>query len=291
MWLRKRKSARKSRAAIVSRFATAILLAVAAAALLAAQQKASSSPSEATTYFDQGLAAYKAGQFANAAQQFQQASQLDPYLVNAQLYLAASYNAQFVPGTPSAENRQLGQEALQEYKLVATDNPTNLTAIDGAGFTLYNLSQSPFDAAGMTEAKAYWQRHVQVKSSDAEPHYWIGVIDWSIAYKANQDLRAQDVSDSGGDLAPAAALPDAVRARFSANYLASINEGMAQLQTAIASKPDYVDAMAYLNLLYRLKADAESNPRDREADLHIAEGLVSKVIETKNAPAAAGQNR
>jgi hypothetical protein len=42
-------------------------------------------------------------------------------------------------------------------------------------------------------------------------------------------------------------------------------------------RPDYDDAKAYLNLLYRQKADMESAPILREDDLKTADDLVDQV--------------
>ena len=41
--------------------------------------------------------------------------------------------------------------------------------------------------------------------------------------------------------------------------------------------PDYDDAMAYLNLLYRQKADMETTADARDDDLKKADDLVDKV--------------
>jgi hypothetical protein len=42
-------------------------------------------------------------------------------------------------------------------------------------------------------------------------------------------------------------------------------------------RPDYDDAMAYLNLLYRQKSDMETTPEARDADIKLADDLVDKV--------------
>ena len=42
-------------------------------------------------------------------------------------------------------------------------------------------------------------------------------------------------------------------------------------------KPDYDDAMAYLNLLYRQKADMEPTEAARNTDLDEADKLVDEV--------------
>ncbi len=45
--------------------------------------------------------------------------------------------------------------------------------------------------------------------------------------------------------------------------------------------PDYDDAMAYLNLLYRMKAEMEPTAGLRDADLKEADELVDRVKEIK----------
>ncbi|MGA7092100.1 MAG: hypothetical protein WBX12_15600, partial [Candidatus Acidiferrales bacterium] len=55
------------------------------------------------------------------------------------------------------------------------------------------------------------------------------------------------------------------------------DEGMTNLNKAIEIRSDYDDAMAYLNLLLRQKADMESTTEARNADLQQADELVEKV--------------
>jgi hypothetical protein len=60
-----------------------------------------------------------------------------------------------------------------------------------------------------------------------------------------------------------------------------IEEGITDLQKAIQLRPDYDDAMAYLNLLYRRKADMVENADERASLLKQADDLVDKVKEIK----------
>jgi hypothetical protein len=51
-------------------------------------------------------------------------------------------------------------------------------------------------------------------------------------------------------------------------------------------RPDYDDAMAYLNLMYREKADVEcDDPAARAADLKTADEWVDKTMAAKRAKA------
>jgi hypothetical protein len=61
-----------------------------------------------------------------------------------------------------------------------------------------------------------------------------------------------------------------------------IEDGISSLSKAIDLRPDYDDAMAYLNLMYREKADLEcDNSAQRAADLKTADEWVDKTMATK----------
>jgi hypothetical protein len=63
---------------------------------------------------------------------------------------------------------------------------------------------------------------------------------------------------------------------------ALVKEGMDMLNQAINLRNDYDDAMAYLNLIYRQKADIEcGNPVLRAEDLKLAEGYVNQAMAIK----------
>ena len=61
-----------------------------------------------------------------------------------------------------------------------------------------------------------------------------------------------------------------------------IQDGIEQLTKAIELRPDYDDAMAYMNLMYRERADVECNDlAAREQDLKAADNWVDKTIADK----------
>jgi tetratricopeptide (TPR) repeat protein len=138
---------------------------------------------------DQGVAAFKNGQFEEAARLFERARQLDPSLVNAPLYLATAYASEYIPGAPSEENQQKGKLAISTYKEVLQIDPNNLSGIDGLASILYQMADQPFSVDLFNEAKSYHQRHID-RPEDPQPYYSIGVIDWALAYRANTELRA-----------------------------------------------------------------------------------------------------
>ena len=72
-------------------------------------------------------------------------------------------------------------------------------------------------------------------------------------------------------------MPPALATQFQQKFGALIEEGVKNLQKAMELRTDYDDAMAYLNLLYRQKADTEATPAARDADTKLADDLVDKV--------------
>src|SRR5713226_1532986 len=145
---------------------------------------------KARDWLNKGVQAYKNGQFDTAIEDFKQAKDLDPGLLNARLYLATAYASQYIPGAPSEENVRKGQQAVAEFQEVLRTDPKNLSAIDGIGSILYQMAALPFTPARFEESKTYHLRHIQLKPEDPEPYYWVGVIDWTLAFRANTEIRA-----------------------------------------------------------------------------------------------------
>jgi tetratricopeptide (TPR) repeat protein len=226
---------------------------------------------------NKGVQAYKNGQFDQAIDDFQRSKTLDPNLLNARLYLATAYSSQYIPGAPSEENVRLGEHAIEEFKEVLEKDANNLSAIDGIGAILYNMGGTPFDPKKFDESKQYHERHIQLKPEDPEPHYWIGVIDWSLAFRGNKDMRADYNQKSKKPVKETDPLPPPLATDFSSKFGTTVDEGITHLKKAIELRSDYDDAMAYLNLLYRQKADMESTTQARDADIKMADDLVDKV--------------
>ena len=231
---------------------------------------------------NKGVAAFKNAQFDAAVEDFKRAKELDPDLINARLYLATAYASQYIPGAPSDENLNHGKEAVAEYKEVLEKDPNNLSAIDGLASIMYQMAGQPFDAKKFEESKMYHQKHIALKPDDPQPYYSIGVIDWAIAYRGNTELRGEynraNVKKQVKDIEP---LPPAVRTVYVEKYGALVDDGITSLKKAVELKPDYEDAMTYLNLLYRRKADMVESTAERDTYTKQADDLLDKVKEIK----------
>jgi len=237
---------------------------------------------KARDLLNKGVANFKNGQYDAAVEDFKQAKDLDPSLLNARLYLATAYASQYIPGAPSEENMQRGNAAINEFKGVLEKDPNNLSATDGIGSILFQMSGQPFNPQKFQESKTYHQKHIDLKPTDPEPYYWIGVIDWTLAFRGNAEMRTEYNKDHiNKQIKESDALPASVRTQFVDKYGQLVDEGIASLQKAIQLRPDYDDAMAYLNLLYRRKADMAESAQERASYQKQADDLVEKVKEIK----------
>jgi tetratricopeptide (TPR) repeat protein len=231
---------------------------------------------KARDQLNKGVQAYKNAKYELAIEHFKNAVALDPRLLNARLYLATAYAQQYIPGADTPENNQMGQQAIDEYKKVLQMDPKNINSVKGIASLYFNMKK--FD-----QAKEYHEKAKQLDPNDPEEYYSIAVIDWTQSYAPRQEARA------GLGLKPDEPIPakekkvcESLRER----NLSKVEEGIQNLTKALQLRPDYDDAMAYLNLLYREKADLEcGNPDARMADLKLADDWVDKTMATKKAKA------
>jgi hypothetical protein len=111
------------------------------------------------------------------------------------------------------------------------------------------------------------------------------VIDWTQAYAPRMEARAKlglKPTDEPKDKKTCAQLLKDIKDKNGP----LVQDGIQKLQKSIELRPDYDDAMAYLNLLYREQADLDcDNPDARKADLKQADDWVDKTLATKKAKA------
>lgn len=235
---------------------------------------------KARDQLNKGVQSYKSQKYEDAINHFQKAIELDPSLVNAKLYLATAYANLYVPGSEMKENIEKGEKAIEEFKNVLKDDPKNIGSIKGIASLLFNMKR-------MDEAKEYHRKAIAADANDPENYYSVGVIDWTQTYAPRQEMRSKIAG-----LKPADSLTDKkVCAALKEKNADKVEDGIAVLKKALELRPDYDDAMAYLNLMYRERADYECDDKDaRAADLKAADEWVDRNLATKKAKAEkAGQ--
>jgi tetratricopeptide (TPR) repeat protein len=233
---------------------------------------------------NQGVQSYKNARYEEAITHFQSSVELDPALLNARLYLATAYAQQYIPGVDSQENNRMAEQAIEQFKQVLDMQPgrdQQISSLKGIASLYLNMHK-------LDLAKSHQKRVAALDANDPETYYFIGVIDWTQAYQPDMEERAKlgvRADDAVVDLKVCGAL----RARNAE----LIEDGLSNLNRALQLRPDYDDAMAYVNLLYRQKADTECNPAASMADLRTAQDWVDKTMAVKKEksekqPGAAG---
>jgi tetratricopeptide (TPR) repeat protein len=223
---------------------------------------------------NKGVQSYRIANYEQAIGHFQEAANLDPSLSVAKLYLATAYAQQFTPGITTDANMKVGQEAVDVFKQVLQGDGANIPSLKGIASIYFNMKKFP-------EAKDFQKQVIQLDPKDPEAHYSVGVIDWALAYPERMKVR------NGLGLKPEQPIADKKAcARLQAENGDIVKEGIDYLNQAMDLRKDYDDAMAYLNLMYREKADLEcSDPQARAADLKTADDFVKQAMDTKKAKA------
>jgi len=177
---------------------------------------------QARDKLNKGVQAFKAQKFDAAIDYFKQATELDPELKDAELYLATGYAQQFLPHSPSEENQKVANLAVQTFQKVLDKDPSNKTALAGIASIYQNNDQ--YD-----KAREAYMKNAEVDPQNHIPYYAVGSVDWII------------VSDTESKLSPE-------------EKGTLIEEGIKYLDKAMALNPDYEDTLWYHNLLLRQKA-------------------------------------
>ena len=133
-----------------------------------------------------GVQAYRNNHYADAVNHFKQAVQLDPSNQNAQLYLATSYMIQWVPGADSPDNKKNYDAAQAEFEKVLKQDPKNSLALASMASMAYNSATAGSQdqkTAALEDARKWNRRRMEVDPKDAEPYYYLGVINYDEAYQ------------------------------------------------------------------------------------------------------------
>src|SRR6202165_3146874 len=233
---------------------------------------------QARDQLNKGVQSNKNAKYEEAINHFQQAVSLDPSLINARLYLATAFAQQYIPGVDNEDNNRMGENAIEQYKAVLERDPKNINSVKGIAY-LY-LQMKRFE-----DAKTFYRKAVELDPHDPEPYYSVAVIDWTQSYQPRMEERAKAglkpdewiMKDKGNKK-----ICEMLREKNSA----VIEDGIAMLQKALQLRPDYDDAMAYLNLMYRERGDLQcGDAAARAADMKTAVEWVDKTMGTQEAQA------
>jgi len=231
---------------------------------------------------NKGVAAFKNAKYPDAIEHFKSAIDLDPSNTNGRLYLATAYMMQYIPGADSPENLQNAKAASDQFLKVLEQDPKNTTAVTSLASLHYSEAQGTqsLDAKfkKLDEAKEWYEKLAQLDDKNKEAFYSLGVITWAKWYPQLATARAK-LGMKPED--PGPIKDKKVKEELKAQYGPMVESGMQNLQKALDIDPQYDDAMAYMNLLIRERADLSDSPDEYKKQIDMADNWVQKALETK----------
>ena len=224
---------------------------------------------------NKGVEAYKSTRYEEAIGHFQKATQLDPGLPMAKSYLATALAQNVVPGSDTPDNLKTAQQAIDIFQQVLAEKPHDVNSMKQIAGIYFSIKK-------LDEAKI-WQKQVLAEDSkDPEAAYTVGVIDWTEAHENTlKALVPAGINDDGEGNVKA---PKNVMSPLKAENGPLVEEGLQYLNQAVANRANYDDAMAYLNLIYRRKADVDyGDAAAVKSDIAAAEDWRTRAMGTRKA--------
>jgi tetratricopeptide (TPR) repeat protein len=235
---------------------------------------------------NKGVQAFKSARYTEAVEKFKTAVELDPSFQTARLYLGMAYFSQYIPGAESPENQQMVRAAKEQFNKVLEVEPNNVTALASIAQLNYNetqgISKLEDKIKKLDEARDWYERVVKADPKYRDAFYSLGVITWGKWYpilgqaRTGMGMKPED---------PGPLKDKKVREQLRVKYWDMINDGIKNLDHALEIDPKYDEAMAYLNLLYRERADLANTPEEYKTDTSQADAWLQKTLDTRKAKA------
>ena len=263
--------------------------ALCAAALCLAMASAGCAKLKARDHLNQGVNAFKTGNYAQAADEFHMAIDADPTFGVARLYLATAYEQQFVPGAETDENKKYWKAAMDEFQNVLKEEPNNLLATQSVANLYYQVgnAKGPDAAEYMKQAEDWNKKVVAIDPKNKEAYYTLGVIPWLEFLGPDREARNElGMKPEEQNPLKADAKGKTLKADLKAKYWQPLTDGIEYEKKALAVDPQYENAMSYMNLLIRYRADLEDTKEAYLADTKEADEWMGKALETTKAKAA-----
>ena len=224
-----------------------------------------------------GALAYKFLDYPGAVEHFKAALDINPDLTQARLFLATAYAQQYIARDDSAANVAVAEQAIEEFKKVLNAEPTETEKYK----SVVPIASLSFNLKHFDEAREYYGKAIELNPTEARNYFSIAVIDWTEADKSRTKVREElGLTESELISTPSACIS------LRATNQQKVEDGIQRLQKALALQPDNDDAMGYMNLLYRQRAEYEcDDPEARRADLKTADEWVDKALTAKGAGA------
>lgn len=228
---------------------------------------------------------FKATQYQTALAAYQEALRLDPDTKKLHKNIGLAYMGLYQPGSKHPKDLEYAAKAIEHLKIYTEAFPQDRKAReflvslyltterfdDAIAFyqgmvkddpkdtkAMQSLAQMYFKKGDVDHAVEWLKRRLAAETTPeakAEVYYFIGVQAWDRSYNFP-------------DIDPA-------------QRTHIVDEGLDALNKALQIKPDYFEALSYINLLYREKAKIETDPVKKQEYTDTANKYLQQALELR----------
>ena len=258
--------------------------------LLAAAISAGCNKLKAKQEIKKGHEFAKAQQYQTALASYQEALRLDPKEKKLHKAIGYAYMGMYQPGSRHVKDVEMAGKAIEHLKIYVDAYPEDRKAREVI-LSLY-LSTEQFD-----EAVAFYQTMLQEDPKDTKAMSSLA----SIYFKKGDFDQGVTWLEKRIEMEPPENRPDVyhlIGAQAwdrSYNYpnidpvqrAAIVERGLQALNKAVELRPDYFEAISYINLLYREKAKMETDPVKQQEYIAEADRYRQQAMDLRKQSMAA----
>lgn len=231
----------------------------------------------------QGNELYAKEQYRAALRQFQKGLEMDPDATFAWRSVGLTALALYQPGNTTPENVGFAKTAIDAFEKYLETNPEaeNREKVQEYLLTTY-VNAKQYD-----EALAYIEQQQRTRPTDPQlQSYRVKILVQAnrldeamrLAQQQTGEGKAESLYSVGVASWDKAYNDPALNVEARAKV---VDTGLAAMKTAIDTKPDYFEAMAYYNLLFREKAKLETDAMKRQEYMTQANDWAKKAVELR----------
>lgn len=223
---------------------------------------------------------YSREQYADALKHYETARRIDPSLPDLDRLIGYSAIGLFKPDNPSPENAKYADRAIQELQRYLKKRPRDDTAREALINLLLNADRT-------SQAVAYFENYLKENPADLNAVRSIAQLyarqgDFAQSLNWYHKITLLDARNPESHYIYGVVLYEKVAKNPPADpaeVLRLIEEGKEALGRASELRPDYFEALVYLNLLYRHQAKYEVDPAVQQELLKRADEIRNQAVE------------
>lgn len=224
--------------------------------------------------------AYEKEEYSKALSEYMRARSIDPSFPDLDRLIGYSQIGLYIPDDKSPKNEQHADAAIAELTRYLKKRPDDRIARDA----LINMY---LNANRTSQAIDYFRSYLQTHPGDLEAVKSIATLyakqgNFNESLNWYEKITLLDSKNPEAFYIYGVVCYEKVAKNPPADpneKMAIITKGQGALSKAISMKPDYFEAMAYLNLLYRQQALIETDPVKQQALIAQADKIRNQAVE------------